>query len=188
MARPRRLAVSAQRAGSGRADDSGRARSARRRSGRTRRRDAFPSAHRGCTHGLSRPGRFPRRSTAAGDASRPPAVSRLPRRSGGTYQRSALPSRFARSRRDRARGERQHRDPLGRRPRRRRLQSHQFDLPDLRQRHPCQRLRRASAESGIVLRLRARPSRTALRPTRAPRTPSCRAWRPGTARPRSALA
>ena len=58
MARPRRLAMSAQRARPRRAHDTGGARSARRRSGRTGRRYALPSAHRGRAHGLPRPGAF----------------------------------------------------------------------------------------------------------------------------------
>ncbi len=188
MARARRLAVPAQRAGSGRADDSGRAGSAWDRSGRTGWRDPLPSAHRGRAHGLPRPGRFPRRSAPARDASRPPALPRLSRRAGGTYRRQALAKRPARSRRNRARGKRQYGHPFGGRPRRRRLQPHQFDLPDFRQRHPCQRVRACFCKIADCASPSSPVIPTALRPTRAPPTPSCLAWRRGTASPRSALA
>ena len=119
---------------------------------------------------------------------RSPALSRLSRRAREAHRRPARPSRFARPRRDRARGERQYRHAFGRRSRRRRLQPHQLDLPDLRQRHPRRTLGRAHAEPRIVLRLRARPSEQ-LRAQHAPRAHHhAGAWRRGTASPRSALA
>ena len=188
MARPRRLAVPAQRAGSGRADDSGRARSARRRSRRTCRVDAFPPAHRGGAHGLPRPGRVPRRPTPEGDAVRPPALSRLSRRARQAHRRPALPSRFACPGRDRARAQAA-------------IPSHFRSSTATAA--PAASSTRSTRPSAAASSPKARacscrtadcasPSspaiRTASRPTRAPRTPSCREWRRGTASRQSVLA
>ncbi len=178
-----------ERAGSRRADDSGRTRSARRRSGRTRR--ASTRFHRHIE--AARMAYRDRGAFLADPRQRETPLDRLLSRDylaalAGHIDDQALPSRLARSRRNRARGERQYGHPFGRRPRRRRLQPDQLDLPDLRQRHPRRSAQASSCRTADCASPSSPAIRTALRRTRAPRTPSCRAWRRGTASPQSALA
>ncbi len=94
--------------------------------------DALPSAHRGRPLRLPRSQRLPRRPAPSGDASRPPPRPRLPRCSRATDRRQARASRIAAPWQERARPEWRHRHPLGRRPRRERLQPHQLALSELR--------------------------------------------------------
>ena len=181
MARARRLAVPAEWTGSGRADDPGRARSAWAQPRRTGRPDALPSAHRGRALRLPRPQRLPRRPAPSGDAGQPPPRPRLPRCSRATDRRQARASRIAaplaRARSSRmATPSRSRSSTATATPAASSTRSIRTSAAALSAKAPacsCRTEDCASPSSAVT--------RTLSRPTRAPPTPSCPAWRHGTA-------